>query len=281
MDSVAPVPLASLSMTDLGPQIDALPRMPLFGEVFGTHSNDPNAGFGIAAARPRRTSEGSMHSPNPMFPHRAPSSEDDSPLAWYKTGSIPPNNREAEEDLQERPPLHRRARSDHDSASKPSNPATSNVYGNDGTHPSSPNSIGTSKRNSQSRIPISTSRRPSVASDSGNSSPPTRSSSSLGFLRSPTRKPPSKTKAPPPEPLQRPRSPPQHPRSNTPQKSPRHIDHMTSTRQDAKSPRLNAYISAPVVKKSPPLRSSRPRMPVSSASTSASRARAVEAIWRT
>ena len=51
---------------------------------------------------------------------------------------------------------------------------------------------------------------------------------------------------------------------------------MTTTRQSAKSPHLNAYISAPTPKKSPPLRSSRPRMPVSSASTSASRAKAVD-----
>lgn len=44
----------------------------------------------------------------------------------------------------------------------------------------------------------------------------------------------------------------------------------------ATSPRLNAYISAPLPKKSPPLRSSRPRQPVSNATTSASRAKAVE-----
>ena len=62
--------------------------------------------------------------------------------------------------------------------------------------------------------------------------------------------------------------------SSPPQKSSRR--HGQSPVRQRPSPLLKAYISAPVAQKSPPLRSSRPRQPVSSASTSASRAKAVE-----
>ena len=269
-------PLASQSLTDLGIPPETSPRRPLFGEVFGVDPNRPDLGFGISTVKSRRTSDGEMHSPNAMFSERVASPRGGSPSAWYKSQPQKVEDRSVKELSPESANNRRHARSAHETASKPSHPPTSNMYGTDRIRPSSPSSSTTSKRNSQSRIPISTHRRPSVASDSGNSTPSTRSNSAMERMRSPVRTPQGRTRAPPPKPLQRPRSPVRHSRSNTPSKSPRHLDHMAAVRQEAKSPRLNAYISAPLAKKSPPLRSSRPRLPVSSASTSASRARAVE-----
>ena len=78
---------------------------------------------------------------------------------------------------------------------------------------------------------------------------------------------------------QNPGSPQRQSRSNTPRRSPLRGD--SGDRHSATSPRLAAYISAPISKKSPPLRSSRPRQPVSSASTTASRARAADRYSRT
>ena len=268
---------ASQSMIDLAPYVNNSSRKPLFGEILAMNPNLPNSGYGINAARQRRGSEGSMHSPNPMFPeerHRQVSEgSPSSPSAWY-SGVIP--TLEEIKTEKQIPNLstniHRRTRSDFTGV--PSGPPTSRVHGIDPSptqdRPSSPSTIRTSKRNSQSRIPIST-RRLSTTSDSGNSTPSTRTNSALGRpnLKSPTRVAASVKKN-----HQNPRSPQRQSRSNTPQRSPLRDD--LGAQPSATSPRLAAYISAPMPKKSPPLRSSRPRQPVSSASTSASRARAAE-----
>ena len=234
----------------------------------------PDPGYGINATRRRRGSEGSMHSPNPMFPeerHRHVSEgSPSSPSAWYS--SVIPTLEEIKTEKQ-LPNIstvpHRRTRSDFTGA--PAAPSTSRVHATDHSptqeRPSSPSTIRTSKRNSQSRIPIST-RRQSTTSDSGNSTPSTRNNSALGR---PHRKSPVASVK---KNHQDQRSPKRQSRSNTPQRSPLRGDF--GAQPSATSPRLAAYISAPVPKKSPPLRSSRPRQPVSSASTSASRARAAD-----
>lgn len=218
-----------------------------------------------------------MHSPNPMFPeerhHRVSDGAPSSPSAWY-SGVIPTLEEiKMDKQIPDLPTnLHRRTRSDFTGV--PSGPPTSRMYGTDLSptrdRPSSPSSIGTAKRNSQSRIPIST-RRLSTTSDSGNSTPSTRNDSALGrpHMKSPTR-----VIAPAKKNHQNPRSPQRQSRSNTPQRSPLRGDF--GAQHPAASPRLAAYISAPMPKKSPPLRSSRPRQPVSSASTTASRARAAD-----
>lgn len=217
-----------------------------------------------------------MHSPNPMFPQeqdrQAAGITPSSPSAWYLGLTPTLDEIKSEGNIPDLPPnMHRRTRSDFTGA--PSRPPTSRMYGtNLSPHrdpPYPPSSPNTSKRNSQSRIPVSTTRRLSTASDSGNSTQSTRANSALGraHIKSPTR-----LAAAVPKYSQYPRSPPHHSRSSTPQKSPRRSEFGTGS----KSPRLTAYISAPLPKKSPPLRSSRPRQPVSNASTSASRARVVE-----
>jgi len=265
-------PAASQSMLDLAPSASTVSTRPLFGEVLEMSPTHPEFGYGIPKPQRRRGSEGSMHSPNPMFPderwgHMRDASPS-SPTAWYHGAAPTLEEIKAEKDIPE-PPLevHRRTRSDFQGI--PSRPPASRMYGSNLSPPSSPTSAHGSRRNSQSRIPIST-RRLSMTSDSGNSPDSTRNNSAQGSSHMKT---PARTRAAPPRPLQNPRSPPRGSRSTTPLKSPRYGQ---GTNNYSTSPRLNAYISAPMPKKSPPLRSSRPRQPVSSASTSASRARAVE-----
>lgn len=223
-----------------------------------------------------------MHSPNPMFPeerHRhASEGSPSSPSAWYS--NVIPSLEEIKMEKQiPNPPtkIHRRTRSDFTGV--PTGPPTSRMYGTDLSptrdRPSSPISMGTSKRNSQSRIPIST-RRLSTTSDSGNSTPSTRNNSALGR---PNMKSPTRVMAPVKKNHQNPRSPQRQSRSNTPRRSPLRSD--SGDPHSTTNPRLAAYISAPMQKKSPPLRSSRPRQPVSSASTTASRARAADRYSRT
>ena len=264
-------------MINLAPYVDNNSRRPLFGEILTMSSTLPDPGYGINATRRRRGSEGSMHSPNPMFPeerHRHVSEGlPSSPSALY-FGVIP--TLEEIKSEKQLPSLstniHRRTRSDFTGA--PSGPPSSRAHEPDLSptqdRPSSPSTIRTSKRNSQSRIPIST-RRLSTTSDSGNSTPSTRTNSALGR---PYRKSPTRVVASAKKNHQEPRSPRRQPKSINPQISPLRGDF--GSQPSATSPRLAAYISAPMPKKSPPLRSSRPRQPVSSASTSASRARAAD-----
>ena len=265
-------PFASQSLVDLAPDIAALPRKPLFGEVWTSPAGQSAAGYGIRGPKRRRGSEGSMHSPNPMFAdssfmrHRDPSPT--SPSTWYYGSAPPLDEIKAKGDLPDPPPnLHRRTRSDFQGV--PSGPPPAGVYTNNLSPPSSPSSLNDSRRNSHSRIPIRA-RRPSTTSDSGESAIKNASSALDSNINTKT---PTRTRAPPPKPLQNTRSSPRYSRSTTPQKSPRY---QSNSGRPSTSPRLAAYISAPMPKKSPPLRSSRPRQPVSSASTSASRARAVD-----
>ena len=271
---------ASQSMTNLHPPNQSAVRKPLFGEVTRLGTDRGDLGYGIPGPpRRRRGSEGSMHSPNPMFPDErnrrdiSPSS----PSAWYLGVTPTLEEIKTEKTIPSLPPkMHRRTRSDFTGISpRPSSPAPPPIPVSSlapQNLPLSPTSPRTYKRDSQSRIPVS-SRRLSQNSDSGNSTPSTRTSSALerhpGHIVSP------KVISAIPKPSQKPISPIRVSRPNSSRNSPRHGEYSPGQRS-ATSPRLAAYISAPLPTKSPPLRSSRPRLPVSSASTSASRARAVE-----
>lgn len=283
-DYADPRQSASQSMTNLAPNVDNPEPRPLFGEVFTMRSNQADPGYGINAGRRRRGSEGSMHSPNPMFPaesrRQASEMSPSSPSGWYLSAIPTLNEIKTERKIPDSPTnMHRRTRSDY--AGVHSGPPTSTVYGADLSPSRDPPLYPdpyNSQRNPQSRIPIST-RRLSMTSDSGNSTPSTRNNSALGkaHVQSPTRTAVVLKKN-----TRNPRSQPKHSRSSTPQRSPRRADIGSPRRADigsqrlATSPGLAAYISAPTPKESPPLRSSRPRQPVSSASTSASRARAAD-----
>ena len=279
--SIVMNPHASMSMTDLSPRRS---RRPLFGEVLAPQSDRSGIGHGIPGqsarnARRRRGSEGSssMHSPNPMFPdERHPTRvSPSSPTAWYLGVTPSLEGINVNKPVPPRPSgVHRRSRSDH--AGEFGKVPVASALGSHMAkmtppqeNSSPPQSPTQEKRNPQSRIPISA-RRTSVTSDSGNSSG-SMPSSLLG-------RPPNLRFNPAKGPDVQPRtssqasSPVRHPRPS-PRRSPRARDQSPARRPN---PLLKAFISAPMDKKSPPLRSSRPRQPVSSASTSASRARAVD-----
>lgn len=130
--------------------------------------------------------------------------------------------------------MHRRTRSDFTGA--PSRPPTSRFYGTNLSPPrdlpSTPSSANGSKRNSHSRIPIST-RRMSATSDSGNSTQSARANSALGRakIKSTTR-----IAGPTSKHGKKPQSPPQHSRSIL--RRNRHIEATLVWRHSALRPAL-------------------------------------------
>lgn len=164
---------------------------------------------------------------------------------------------------------HKRSRSEMDAPSspQPSSVPQSYLQPMPGMYPTPPNS-GTRhavpKDSPASRIPISNRRQ---SHDSGSSGPRSRSTSELSdpiatrnrLSKSPTRKNPAV------------------PKENVPPSGfARSRYHPPPIPTESSGQTLSAKIVAPLPKTSPPLRSSRPRQPVSSATTSASRARAAE-----
>ena len=266
---------ATQSMTDLSPRLPQPQRKPLFGEVIP--NGQPDLGYGISGSKIRRGSEGSAIQPEPMFHDDtalgARKVSPSSPTAWYMGVTPSLEGIDFGKPVPaKRPDMHRRSRSDivNGSFAVPPSSSTLNktvtVMSPPQEQYSSDSSPTATKRNSQSRIPVSNRRR-SVTSESGNSGP-SRPSSTLGY-HTPGWKTSSKVASYLPTPIET--KTPQRNARYSARKSPRHFDH-SPIRQG--SPRLQAFISEPPPAKSPPLRSSRPRQPVSSATTSASRARA-------
>ena len=281
--AIASNTFATQSLTDLNPSSAQRPRRPLFGEILQAGANASDPGFGIPDGRRRRGSEGSMHHPSPMFEEEANNLmlrvSPSSPTAWYMGVTPTLDGIDLDKPVPAKSTnMHRRSRSDFGTATGftmaplPSTAGRAITILPPPQEQSNPTSPTTPKRTSQSRIPIST-RRTSVTSDSGNSTaspgprPGSGSSSShpAGYRRSSNR-PGSSLPTPMP-----PKTPDNPSRSTTPRRSPRYRN-PSPPRQP--SPRLPAYIADQAPLKSPPLRSSRPRQPVSTASTAASRARA-------
>ena len=252
-------------------------QRPLFGELVADKATPLNPGYGILRGRVRRGSEGSMHSPNPMFSEERPatfSRQSVSPTDWY-TGEKPTlDGINLDKPVPSRPlGMHRRSRSDFSSTIATKHVVMPLRKKSELISPSLENSVAqvspiSVKRNSQSRIPLSA-RRMSTTSESGSSSPSLYSHSSrihrgthanLQKSRSQAKNTNSGASGKPPLTI----------------KSPRRRDTSPRKEHPGLNPLLKAYISSPPATKSPPLRSSRPRQPVSMASTSASRARASE-----
>lgn len=262
------------------PESSQTGRKLLFGEVLPSVSQTTAAGYGIANARRRRGSEGSpMHSPNPMFPSNSSSStiQGPPPTSSRTLQSQAPSHSHVglSQDAQSHRSQHRRAQSDFATSST----RTSGREGGILTPVNFENTLGLSnstgdgmsKVNGQSRIPVST-RHQRMASDSvtmstNNAHPAFVSQLPLRNLGS------SQSRfSPSPSGDRKASSPKRRPRSPIQIKSPgRRGKDITASSE--KSPSLRANIIAPPPKISPPLRSSRPRLPVSSASTAASRAK--------
>ena len=225
---------------------------PLFGEltIDGWHGNFDLASYGqlpTFRATPRRQSDGGVA----LGHGRSQSHQDIASPALLQ----PTMNKLH----------HKRSRSDMD-APKPQ-PAPSmpnlNLHSTPALYPTPPSSVSRNtlqKDSPSSRLPISSRRR---SEDSANTSAHLRSASAMPnhggrrkLSKSPTR---MKQKE-----------------NTTPTSVPRSRYQPPAISTSQSNQMLSAKIVAPLPKTSPPLRSSRPRQPVSSATTSASRARAAE-----
>lgn len=236
---------------------------PLFGEVSADTTANNVPGFGIVTVQRRRGSEGSpMHSPNPMFTA-------DDQVSHVPSHLQHPGRPSGHAGSHGLVPVHRRAASDLSPSRLTGEPLRSPFN-------RSPQDTGAhTRRTSTSRIPISI-RRPSTDSNSGTSTPSSRAQSKAGYYAANTGlgshfqlETPGSSRSAPPHSNQR-----QRPSRQV--KSPGKRGQTKGHVHGDQSPSLRANIIAPPPKISPPLRSSRPRLPVSSATTAASRARIAE-----
>ena len=239
-------------------------RRPLFGEILPT-------GNLAGSTRKRSDSDGNMRTLNPVLvdvPSMPGGLDPSSPTAWY-LGFTPSLDKV---DTSARRAGHKRSRTDLGGL------ASITVAMQDNTP--SQKELNLPKSTSQSRLPVPA-RRTSHASDTASSTPSTRSNSAMGRHAAVSPKVPMPPKGTSALPL--PKSPSKQSRNDS-AKSPARLGVTSPPRRRGqrgnhdmpKSPSLNAYISAPPQKQSPALRSSRPRQPVSMATTAASRARAVD-----
>ncbi|KAI1208083.1 uncharacterized protein F4807DRAFT_164712 [Annulohypoxylon truncatum] len=236
------------------------PRNLLFGEIAPGELDTGAAGYGIEGARTRRTSESNLHNPNRLrqrsFSHA--DVEPPSPSDWYR-------NADGSSAIQDEPEAKNlnsakaHIRSQSDIAGTKPGPAQSHA-------PKVPRPklhIDRGSPSTASRLPVSVRK---LNSPSGSSSPTSTRSNSPSTRRRPqiqgkTNKsiPASRAKTP-------------NSGSSTASRRPTRLNSDTPNN----GTRLNAYISTPPPKLSPPLRSSRPRQPVSSATTASSRMKAVD-----
>jgi dynamin-binding protein len=272
----------------------AITQRPLLGELL-TIDTAVNNQLGHGALPPhirRRGSESSIPSPHPFFIDNprpeglGPVISPTSPTAWYLgyTQSLESVNKS----LPDNGGRNHRSRSDASwTTMKPivASPLTAQMAG---TSLQDPVSVTTpdNSHSSKSRIPVASRR----ASDcSSPSSPSTRTNSALGFHHSNNSNPTNQIPLAPkgssrlPKPFTGVTSPERKAHAPPTIKSPgrRNVIHTHgSPRQMQDKGSLKVYVSAPPPKTSPPLRSSRPRQPVSAASTAASRAKVVDRVSR-
>ncbi|ERF68097.1 hypothetical protein EPUS_06908 [Endocarpon pusillum Z07020] len=277
---------ASRSVTDLRPSHPKAPRRPLFGEVVSSNPTKGTFSYGISQPVLRRGSVDSpMHSPNSMFPKSAVDSEANlsatSPDAWYRGFNPTLNAGTSGCHYDGTESQHRRAQSDVSAMQRSMQSEPSQIQNmmqrKSPVEAVNPNAGMGSRRNSQSRIPVR--RRHSHASDSATSAPhsrtstvPTGHATHQGDLSSTPMSPPDASQASgsPRRKVDPPR------RTDSPNNAPARGSRNRAAQQDQKSPLLRANIIAPPPKISPPLRSSRPRIPLSNASTTSSRAKTIE-----
>lgn len=250
------------------------PRRPLFGELLSVNTQLNNLGFGLPAHLKRRGSDGSLPSPNPAFLDQSNQASARSPLtptAWY-LGQAP--SLEAVQPGASKTSSHRRVRSDLVGHALPESESLADSWGTDMVvstplqrakdgHGSPGGSGSPTSPNSRSRIPISSHH---LTTGSGPNSPvsnSTFSSRSTGIPLAPKGtsrlpKPSSKDSSPTRMAADGPASFAMTGRGRRDLTIGRTRNQVPSQNQ-----RLQAYIAAPLPKKSPPLRSSHNRQPVS------------------
>ncbi|KAI8954727.1 hypothetical protein F4801DRAFT_531329 [Xylaria longipes] len=259
---------ASKSMTNLAPTSStaSFPPLPesrslLFGEVGPTQLSAGLAGHGIDGIPGRGACEsntqGTLGRRQRSFSHT--DAEPSSPTDWYRSSrGGPSNTSDVGANVSHSTPKHSRSRSELG--------FTKQVRQESTTPRSSrpkPPTLDTSALTSASKIPVSVRK---YSTPSGSSSPNSTRSNSPSTVRRPfaqgkrfnaNQNPAPKMPSPLVSPAMK--------RKNRP-----------GAITPSGNTRLNAYISTPPPKLSPPLRSSRPRQPVSAATTISSRVKAIE-----
>jgi len=247
-------PLASKSMTHL-PHKSAAQQSPaqpasghsaqplLFGEILPEQRDTLTVGYGIEGARPRRTSDSSLLTPSPRQQTFGDDARLDVRPDWHQANGD-------ETKTPSTPRTHYRTNSDHSGTPR----------GNQAQVARPPNTPS-----SASRLPVSARK---VNSPPGLQSPPGSRAASRTASRAAS---PNLKRTQVNGKLSRSTTPTEG-RAKTPtQNSRRAVPQAISTSTSGNGTRLNAIISPPPPKLSPPLRSSRPRQPVSLASTTSSR----------
>ncbi|OBT62917.1 hypothetical protein VE03_07896 [Pseudogymnoascus sp. 23342-1-I1] len=258
--------VTNLAISIIPPKPAEAARKPLFGEIVPTESGSQIA-YGISdpRSRARRTSDSSLMSQS--WSHRRSSSDADispsSPTAWY-LGVTPKLDDLGIGATPKQARVHNRSQSDISGFA-----ASSVLVGfNEIAFMKSDEKTdekSAPKAPSKSRLPISSKR---TSHSSASSTPSTRSSSPFATKMIASNKKDQKADT-------RPWSPPGQ-------------GSRLSARGQGRSPAkistnnasLKAYISSPPPMKSPPLRSSRPRQPVSAATTASSRSKVSDANLR-
>lgn len=254
--------MVSLSQPGSPTSIPPVPqsRGLLFGEILPTESNVRIAGYGIEGVRPRRTSESNLQ--NPALHLRSlshPDAEPSSPTDWYRSPADGSRGVHGHTDTNGSiRPRRSRNRSHSDLAgSKPSPQLRITPISRPHPAPANP----TSEATPSSRLPVAVRKlnspvdSPSPSSTRSNSPSTHKRPSAQEKLARATNATRAKT----------PTNVPSSKRVNRP-----------GTITPNGNTRLNAYISAPPPKLSPPLRSSRPRQPVSAATTASSRLKVID-----
>lgn len=221
----------------------------LFGEILPDQYETSALGFGIESVRPRRVSESGAEPPSTNLHQRSlshPDAEPSSPADWYRhvDTTLDPVGADAASDAR----WHGRSLSDASAQKQHASiPSTTRKATNRNTNLSP----SANQASPSSRLPLSV-RRLNGPADS--SPGPTRSNSPTTLRRQPVTGRGSRATTP----TSRAKTPVQGriPRKAAP---------------EPPNARLEAYIAAPPPKLSPPLRSSRPRQGVSTASTASSR----------
>jgi hypothetical protein len=224
----------------------------LFGEILPGENGAQTAGYGIDGARPRRTSESNLRSPTNLHQRNLSHADGEpaSPTDWYRTADGEANSNRSPTQVYTN---HNRSQSDiAGKKSTPKAPLSSRHH------------TDLLAQSASSRLPVSVRKN----SPSSSASPPfSRSNSPSTYKRPPTR---SQGKISKPTPTTTPSTRAKTPTSNLSGKRP------PGTITPNGNTRLNVYVSTPPPKLSPPLRSSRPRQPVSTATTASSRMKAIE-----
>lgn len=274
--------LSNSSLNDHQPS-NLLPRRRLFGELLTVDTDFQ--GYGIPSHLRRRGSDGSIPSPNPVLFDQFDQSSNQTPLtptAWYlgrtpfleavSTGESSGRHRRTRSDIPRNSPVGASTHpSDfHMAVSGPLQPGSR-------TYSTSPHS--------KSRIPLYSHRlnSPSASKESSPSpeaqSPINGRSTQVPFPPKGLSRLPKPSPKSPPDLVSQGKSTFSTATTTTPTRGRREIGYGRSrAKLSEKSPQLEAYIAAPPPKKSPPLRSSRPRQPVSHTAPSTSKSRVGETV---